>query len=236
MSTIRLARLMLIDRFPGPDNKNMGVPVDGWGKTCVTYPEYPLGEKRFAYTDNSHCPGNYTMMYGTLAGISKTNYCVSHDFSNGKCWVAHCCMTEDVSYAADPTYLMAEPDGTAQPWYVMHRCTTDAVTDLSGSGGAAIPCASMDPYDYGWFWVGGVCPCKDATILDESSHNFGVDVTTDDSVEAGGIFLCVTALTALPSRDFSACVSISIGDEDGGNLSGRFFAIEPVGWAAMCDG
>jgi len=181
------------------------------------------------------------MMYCTLAGVSCTNYCVSHDFSHGKCWVAHCCLTTDTSYAADPTYLMAENDGTAQPYYMMHRCTTESdagykTTDISDSGGAAIPCASMDPYDYGWFWVGGVCPCKDVTIMEGSERlGLGADMTTDDSVTPGGVFLCITALTALPSGEFSACVSISIGDEDGGNLSGRFFAIEPVGWAGTPD-
>lgn len=233
MANLRLTRLSLIDRFPGPDNANVGIPVDGWGTNDGTSPAYPLGEKRMAYTDNSHCPGTYTMMYGTLAGISKTNYCVSHDYSHGKCWVAHCCLTVDVSAAADPTYLMAENDGTIQPFYVMHRCTSDAVTDLSESGGAALPCATMDPYDYGWFWVGGVCPCReDLTIMEGSEIlGLGADMTTDDSVTPGGVFLCFTALTTVPSGEYTACFEVSMGGDPGT----CFWWRAPVGWAAGPD-
>jgi hypothetical protein len=231
MANVRLSRLFLYDRFPGPVNPNKGVPVDGWSKTCVTEAEYPEGEKRMAYTDNSHCPGYYTMMYGTLAGISASNFCVSADFSDGKCFVGHCCLTEDVSHAADPTYLMANPDGTYQPMYVMHRCTTDAVTDLTNAGGAAIPCATMDPYDYGWFWVGGVCPCKEVTSMDESDLGIGVDLTTSGSVIPGGFYLAVTALTALPEADFSAVCEISVG----GAANAKIFATPPVDWSGAPD-
>ena len=231
MATIRLSRINLYDRFPGPVNPNKGVPVDGWAKTCVTYPEYPVGEKRMGYTDNSHCPGTYTMMYGTLAAGSDTNFCVSEDFSNGKCWVAHCCLSEDVSYAGDPTYLMANPDGTTQPWHVMHRCTSLLETDLSSSGGAAIPCATMNGYDYGWFWVGGVCPCKDVTIMDESDTGAGCDMTTYGDIVAGGFHLCVTDYATWMIRDFSNAWEISIG----GTTNAFTFAWPVVGWAAGPD-
>ena len=231
MATLRLARLSLIDRFPGPDNANIGIPVDGWARPCVTYPEYPLGEKRMAYTDNSHCPGTYTMMYGTLAGISATNYCISKDFSHGNCWVAHCCLTVDASAGGDPTYLMAENDGTIQPFYVLHRCTSDAVTDLSELGGAALPCATMSPYDYGWFWVGGVCPCKDATIMDESDTGLGCDITTDDTVTPGGVYLCFTALTTMPAGEWSGCFEVSFGGA-ATTVTGQ---PAPIGWAAGPD-
>lgn len=232
MANIRLSKVSLYDRFPGPANPNKGVPVDGWGKTCVTEPEFPVGEKRMAYTDNSHCPGMYTMMYGTLAGISVTNYCVSHDFSDGKCWVAHCCLTTDVSHAVDPTYLMANPDISVQPMYVMHVCGTDAVVDLSNGGGAAIPCATMNPYDYGWFWVGGVCPCKDLTIMEGSeTDGYGADMTTDDAVVCGGIHLCITAYTGVPSGDPTACYAISVG----GNANAKIYTYPPIGWASGPD-
>lgn len=227
MANVRLSRINLYDRWPGPVNPNYGVPVDGWGVNDGTAPVYPVGEKRMKYTDNSHCPGYYTMMYGTLACISRTNYGISHDFSDGKCWVGHCCLTEDVSYAVDPTYLMAMPDGTYQPMYVMHQCTTDAVTDLTNSGAAAIPCCTMDGYDYGWFWVGGVCPCKDITIMDGSdTDGIGADMTVV-TLRIGGVHLCVTATTALPESDFSAVAEISVGGNANALVFGRF----PIGWS-----
>ena len=234
-ATLRLTRINLYDRFPGPVNPNRGVPVDGWGKNDGTIPAFQLGEKRMAYTDNSHAPGYFTMMYGALAGVSKTNYCVSHDYSHGKCWVGHCCLTTDVSHAADPTYLIGNPDGTAQPWHVMHRCTSVSdtgfrTTDMSSAGGAAIPCGTMDPYDHGWFWVGGVCPCKDVTIMGGSAGD-GADMTTYGDVETGGVYLCATALATWMIREISNAWAISIG----GAANAFTFAMPPIGWASMCD-
>jgi hypothetical protein len=196
MAGLPLSKLVLNDGFPGPVNPNLGIPKNGWnrgGQGCVTSPEYPVGTKIMAYTDNTHCPGWYTMYYGTLA-----SYCadadVSADFSDGKFWCSHTCLTAD---AADATYELATNDGSSQPAYVLASCYTTAGWDGTKGAPIAVPCASMDGYDYGWFWVGGVCPCADATIIDGTSGDgVGVDVTTDD-VRAGAVFLEYTATTGL---------------------------------------
>jgi len=226
MANLRLARVYLYDRFPGPVSPNYGVPTDGWINDG-TAPLHPLGEKRMAYTDNSHCPGWYTMYYGNFAGISGTNYCISKDFSDGKCWVAHCCLSEDVSHAADPTYLMSNPDGTTQPAHVLMQAFSDAVTDLSNGGGVGLPCATMDPYDYGWFWVGGSCPCKDVTIMDESDTGFGVDMTTNGTVVPGPVYMCHTGTTSLLSGEITVNWEISVG----GNANTFFGRWPPIGVA-----
>jgi len=233
MANLRLSEVVLTDRWPGPVNPHLGIPKEGWDGTehsGVTAPAYPVGTKIMAYTDNSHCPGWYTMYYGNLAAISDTNYGISEDFSDGKCWCGHCCLTADVSEDGDPTYLIALSDGTYQPAYVMHQCTTEAVTDLSNGGGACIPCCTLDGYEYGWFWVGGVCPCKDVTVMADNDYassegGIGVDMTTDGTVKKGqGFYLtCNTASEVELSGEFSLCIGVSNAGE---NIYAR-----PVGYA-----
>jgi len=205
------------------------VPKNGWNAAGVTAPAYPLGTKIMGYTDNSHCPGWYTMYYGNLAAISGTNYGISADFSDGKCWCMHCCLTVDAD--SDATYKIALNDGTYQPAYVVHQCGTDQVTDATVGGGACLPCVTLDPYEYGWFWVGGVCPCKDVTIMDESDSGIGVDMTTLGDVERASLFLCITAKTALLTCDFSQVTSFTcrgLGDEEGQLAA-------PIGWSMAPD-
>lgn len=236
MANIRLHKIILKDQWPGAANPNCGIPVDGWGVNDGTSPAYPVGQKRMVYTDNSHQPGMYTMLYGNLAAVSDTNFCISHDFSNGKCWCAHCCLSVDVSWAADPTYQIANHDNTAQPMYVMHMCSSlvDSVgtSDYSNSGGAALPCCSMDGYDYGWFWVGGVCPCKDATIMEGSeTDGNGADMTTDDTIIGGGnVFLDVTARSQVPTSEFTlTAIELSLGAET------QVVIPNSIGWASGPD-
>ena len=197
MATIQLSKLVLTDNFPGPVNSNQGVPANGWnnGGACVTSPEYPVGEKRMAYTDNTHCPGWTTFYYGTLACYSNLAD-VSADFSDGKFWCSHCCLTAD---AADATYEMATNDGSSSPAYVLATCYTAAGWDGTKGAPLAIPCATMDGYDYGWFWVGGVCPCKDVTVLQGTAGSeAGADVTTSD-VKPGPFMLVYDTAAAKPT-------------------------------------
>lgn len=231
MANIRLSKIILKDQWPGPVNPKVGRPVDGWSVNDGTVPVYPVGQKRTEYTDNTHQPGMYTMYYGNLACTSGTNYDISADFSDGKQWCSHVCLTEDVSYAADPTYLIANSDGTSQPMYVMHLCSTDPVTDYSNSGGVCLPCATLAGYEYGWFWVGGVCPCKDVTIMDESDTGAGVDMTTDGHVIPGGnLFLDITARSCLITSEFTlTAIELSLGAES------QVVTPNSFGWASAID-
>ena len=230
MATTRLGALILKDKSPGVASMKKGIPVDGWtGATHfgVTAPTYPPGEKRAHFTDNSHNPGWYTMFYGAFAEWSGTNHCISADISDGLCWVAHTCMTQDVSYAADPTYISAVWDGSLQPWYVVSSCTTASSTkDVSGCGMLALPCGSLDGGQYGWFWCGGVCPCKDVTFLDDvSASGTGADLTSL-GVVSGGVHLCQTGGTCmLTSQDWSNTIDATIPNTE----------MDHCGWATESD-
>jgi hypothetical protein len=196
MANLPLGKLVLIDGFPGPVNPNVGVPANSWnrnGAGCVTYAEYPPGTKSMGYSDASTAPGWYTMYYGSLACYSSAAD-VSADFSDGKMWCSHTCLTTD---AADATYEIADADGSSQPAHILASCYTTAGWDGTKGAAIAVPCATMDGYDYGWFWVGGVCPLNDVTLFQGTAGSAaGADVTTDD-VRAGAVFLEYTAATGL---------------------------------------
>lgn len=212
MANLRLSMVMLKDKTPGATEK-MGIPVDGWDGTisCSTVAGFQPGTKVRHYTDNSNNPGWYTMLYGCIAEASETNHCISADVSDGLGWVAHTCLTEDVSDVAggDPTYTSAYWNGTVQPFWVMGTCTSVdlATKDITGCGQVGLACCSMSDHQYGWFWIGGVCPCKDVSYLDDVSRVWtGADMTTL-GVVAGHVHLCQTGGSAmLTSQDFSSTV------------------------------
>jgi hypothetical protein len=231
MANIRLSKITLKDQWPGPVNPNYGTPTDGWAKNDGTAPAYPVGQKRMGYTDNTKQPGMYTMIYGTLACQSESSFDISADFSDGKCWCAHVDMTEDVSHAGDPTYRIANPDGTSQHMYVMHQCVSDALTDYTNSGGVCVPCCSASGYDHLWFWCGGVCPCKDVTIMDESDTGEGCDMSTDGNVYGGGnLFLDITAKSAVLTSEFTlTSIELSLG------AATQLVTPNSFGWATAAD-
>ena len=210
MANLPLTKLVLYDRFPGAPNPNLGIPSGGWNNTTdneVTSPTYPPGTKIQAYSDNSHAPGHYIMYYGSFAAYS-ADADVSGDYSDGRFWCSHCCLTDDV---ADATYEIASGDGSSQPPHVLAACFTTLGWDGTKGSPIAVPCATLDGYDYGWFWVGGVCPASDVTILRGlADSDAGADVTTDD-VQAGDVFLEYTATTGL----MTACDITQITDATG---------------------
>jgi len=170
------------------------------------------------------------MYYGNLAAVSDVNYGISADFSDGLMWCAHCCLTADAG--GDLTYKIALDDGTNCPAYIMHQCDANASTDMTNGGAACIPCGTLDYYEYGWFWVGGVCPCKDATIMDGATGDgIGVDITTDGAVIAGAVWLCCNTVNEVAlTGDYSDTVGVSCaGDVDGGMIP------EPWAWAMGVD-
>ena len=210
MATLRLSHLILNDKWPGFPNPNYGTPSEGWDNTIDNFkttseqntpPRYTPGTKIMGYTDNTNCPGNYTMMYLQYHDPSSVD--ISADFSDGMMFCCHIdgskCMNADTSIS---------------PYYVVSRCYTGSTltvaTDQTKGMPIAVPCATItadssvaltsgSPADlsygdaYGWFWVGGVCPCKDVTLMQGTiGSEKGADVSTDSVLTRGAVIMCVT--------------------------------------------
>lgn len=198
-NAIPLSSVQLVDNWPGPVNFNAGIPTNGWDNTVdnfetsdathlVQNPPQMIGEKRAAYTDNSHCPGWYTMMY--LCYHSFENACVSADMSDSLQLCTHYDGSDCEWY-----------DNSHSPYFVVTNEITKGITDATKGMRIAFPCASLasdgtDAYasgqgdSWGWFWVGGVCPCKEATILDGTAGNgLGVEFECASTFTGGPMTL-----------------------------------------------
>lgn len=202
-SAIPLSSVQLVDRWPGPVNPNIGKPVGGWDGTADCFkttaagtpPGQPIGQKRMGYTDNTHCPGWYTMMY--LQYHSFENACVSQEFSDS----LQLCTPYDGS---DCEWF----DNSFASYFVVTNEITYGNSDATRGMRIAFPCATMDSDgtscdpsannaygdQWGWFWVGGVCPCKDATILDATlGLGLGVDFECSSTYQGGPLTLDVSS-------------------------------------------
>jgi hypothetical protein len=195
-NVIPLSSIQLVDNWPGPVNPGIGKPVNGWDGSTSCFsttsgnitPTCSVGQKRMAYTDNSHCPGWYTMMY--LSYHSFESGAVSADFS-------------------DTEFICVKSDQSTEEWYdnsfASYFVVTNEITignsDFTKGCRVAIPCSTMgsdgtasygNGYgdNWGWFWVGGVCPCKDATILDGTvGSGYGAEVACSSTYEGGPLAL-----------------------------------------------
>lgn len=246
MATLRLTKLVLDDKWPGPVNPNLGIPTGGWdnskdnfstadatGRAQNAGDAVPLGQKRMAYTDNSNCRGSYTMMYLCLHSF-EDGMDVSQDFSDG-----HFFHAPNLTSNADLSQTEWS-DTSRGPYFVVSRCTTG--NDFTTAGGpVAIPCSTKTYSDgtvnatngygdgYGWFWVGGVCPCKDVTIMDDSGFFTGVDLTVDSLVRKGPVFLCQTGAAAW----LMSCDPSNVMDDTAGAALNPSAAALRIGW--VCD-
>ena len=258
MAGINLSSLILTDRWPGPVNPFLGKPTDGWDSTLSCFkttstnnePKYPLGTKIMAYTDSSWNPGWYTMMYlmyHTFEGAVDGCDC-SKDWSVGglpACY--HVCWSQSKS-----TQVCIAETSTA-PYYVVTRCITGTYADSDytrsrGAGPIAIPCwtATSDGTGayaagygdaYGWFWVGGVCPAKDATVMDgknagtgSACAGIGACVSGSWGTKAQGLVYCEVsqaAYTTYLTCDISNLMVLT-GDVSYGPLS-----TQPIGIQCM---
>lgn len=246
MANLRLTRLILNDTWPGVPNARIGIPTDGWDNTIDNFssadetaralnargkfPPVPLGEKRMAYTDNSNCPGWYTMMYLCLHSFEE-GMDISCDFSDGNFFHGPTLTNSDTSTSE-------WSDTSLGPYFVVSRCTTGS--DFTRAGGPiAIFCSTNTSSDgtivatrgygdgYGWAWVGGVCPCKDITLFDDSLSLKGVDLTVDSPMHRGPVFLENTSGCAL----LMSCDNTNIKDADpseGNNL--MIAGARAIGW------
>jgi hypothetical protein len=242
MVSIPLSKIALVDRWPGVPNPFLGVPVNGvdateWNfstmdDTAKTFaPPFPPGTKIRTYTDNSECPGFYTMMY--LARHEFSSECISSDISEAVIFcapVAKTCSTHTAWAGSDGATALA-------PYFMVQSCYSGQVSELTGtkkSSLMAVPCTTTDadssitlttdPYAtgyghaWGWFWVGGVCPVKDISFyrgLADASF-LGAEISTDTN-DRGALYSCWTGGTFLPSGDPSTSAG---GQIDGGDAFG----------------
>lgn len=198
-NVIPLSSVQLKDNWPGTVNINApGIPTNGWDNTVSNFqttsgnitPMHQIGEKRMAYTDNSHCPGWYTMMY--LSYHAFESGCISADMSDSVQLCVHAEVTDCEWY-----------DNSHTPYFVVTNEVTIGTTDYSKGARIGFPCATLasDATDsgpdgnsygdsWGWFWVGGVCPCKEATILDGTAGSgYGVEFECASTYEGGPLSL-----------------------------------------------
>lgn len=207
MANIRLTDIVLTDRWPGVPNNQIGIPTDGWDNTIDNFKStaatdtipHPLGEKRMVYTDNTEASGWYTMMYLQVCDASNLTTDVSADLSQSNIFYAHNDTTECVGVGAE----------SRAPYYVVGRCSTDIVNDATKGSPLAVRCCSVqndgstgdtNQYGdgYGWFWIGGVCPCKDATQLQGLAGSLaGADITVG-ILERGPFMIDATLLLVTP--------------------------------------
>jgi hypothetical protein len=193
MATCRLCHIILNDGWPGAVNPNLGIPCDGWDNTVHNFntgddtakafdPPVPPGTKIMSYTDNTVSPGNYTMMYMCFHDYSELD--ITKDFSDGLFWCGKSgLLGMSTSHLAD---------GSKAPYYVVGRCYTAASAEITEMNAIAVPCCEMSSDGtvsatngygdfWGWFWVGGVCPAKECTIMSDLTYGStcwgGVDVT-----------------------------------------------------------
>ena len=212
---LKLSQLMLYDKWPGPVNPNLSIPTDGWDNTVdnftttegnTTPPNYTVGTKIMSYTDNTFCAGWYTMMYLMFHDSSSAD--ISGDFSDGNMYCSHYDGSKANKYQVDIS---------AVPYYVTTRCYSagggDHGSDITSGSPIAFPCATISADSsiqhvdddafatgfgdaYGWFWVGGVCPCADATLLQGTAGSLaGADISVDTLMRKGAVMAEYSAHT-----------------------------------------
>lgn len=248
--TLRLAHLVLQDKWPGVPNPNLSIPTGGWDSTRWCYkttstteddnPGYPIGTKIMAYEDNSECPGWYTMMYMAFHSIEGAAAAgdISSDFSESNFFCFHYDGSHAVRYDVDTSTV---------PYFVVASCYTNSTaglcTDTSrGVCGAALACwtasgdgtaAYTQGYGdaFGWFWVGGVCPLSDVSLFWGLGDNttLGVDITVDTLMRRGPV---MAELTAASLHLFTSDVSNII---DATALVGQSGAELVIGWTCASD-
>lgn len=201
---------------------NSGVGGKGWDNTYDNFntiddtvnamnPPIPLGEMRTAYTDNTNCPGWYTMIYLALHAFSGED--ISGDFSTGHPF----CSIADGSKTQWGDGSMAGP-------FTVGACYTSIAVEVTEGMPLVLSCAThnpdaslhssiTDPYttglgcSYGWFWCEGVCPCKDVTLMQGLAGSLkGADITVEANMRVGNVMGCFTTGTGnflLISTDLS---------------------------------
>lgn len=186
---------VMLDCWPGVPNSQAPTVPNGFDSTqagnfaVAGSPTYPCGTKIQGFQDStvgaggSHVAnkGYYTMMYAQY-----------HDYTTGD--------------LTDPGMVVTMACCSAQALGEMGVAQDiTSGNDISLAGGpAGIACCSLSDTQYGWFWVGGVCPNYDVTSLD--------DVTgfiTDGNVTAGDP-LCIRS-NDVTQASLCALSDLSVG-------------------------
>jgi len=207
MARLRLTKLILEDNWPGVPDQRFSTPTNGWDNTVDNFSSADntarafnnsggsrrirIGEKRQGYTDNTNCQGKFTMMYLCLHSFEK-GLDISRDFSDGNMFHAPAgpgCISNSVW-----------SDGSTGPYFVVSRGGFGS--DVSKHCAVAVFCstntysvgpdACVNGYGdgYGWAWVEGVCPCKEIAIFDDKTGSLkGAEITVDDNLDAGPVYL-----------------------------------------------
>ena len=243
-NTVPLTALTLIDNWPGVVNPAVSIPTDGWDNTKDNFTTTAagqlspvrIGQKRMAYSDNSHAPGWYTMMYLKYHTFEDSDISIG-DF----CANTGICCHYDASQAED-----YKVDISKVPYFVVSNDITD--TDAGTAGEltpgmrVSFPCATMssdgssaltDGFGdvFGWHWVGGVCPVNDATILDDlAGTGVGAGIGCGSMMISGGVIAGIsTASIYIESPDMSAVSNAD--NSEGGNVPGLMGFIDTSGIA-----
>lgn len=181
-----LHHILLYDKWPGKSNPNLGIPAGGWDSTlyscCQTAPTYPPGMKISAYQDHTYCEGAYTMCYmcflessdlaQDLGAISDT-YGICGDIGGE---------------GADSVDLLEGSYGgvvdyTESLWWIVTNCHSNS--DVSACGRIAVCAHDMSTGEFGWFWVGGVCPVGEVTKFDGQAAGVGSEMGGDGNIVMG---------------------------------------------------
>lgn len=176
---IELHKILLYDKWPGTPNPNLGVPAGGWDSTlysaCQSAPAYLPGTKISAYQDHTYCEGAYTMCYMCFLESSDWNFDVLCPSDTENAFVCsdiggECADSIDLvegSYAGVVDY-------TESLWWIVTNSYTNG--DASATGRVALPTAAFSTGEFGWFWVGGVCPIAEVTFFDGQAGGVGSEL------------------------------------------------------------
>jgi len=178
MAVTNIREIVLYDNWPGCPNPTLSRPNDGWDGTitaCLSAPAYEPGTKIMFQSDSTYTPGMVTMCYMRYIEGSDT---ASDDGDAGDLsdHEAVCC---HVNSSGSDGLDAAAADATERQWWnVSHDTTNTDATLAGGVGAVAVACGEMSTGEYGWFWVGGVCPYLDVTKFDNLTTGAGTDVLT----------------------------------------------------------
>lgn len=158
MGSLAQEDFVLIDCFPGIPNTLAPKPKNGFDSTnagnraASGSPTYPAGTKIQGFQDstvgaggsNVANKGYYTMLYAQY-----------HDYTTGDCSAGQIC-----TWACASSQALGEMGVSLD---------ISGGNDVTMGGPCAIACVSVGDTQYGWFWVGGVCPNYDVTSMDDFS-------------------------------------------------------------------
>ena len=183
---IGLHKILLYDHWPGEPNPNLGVPAGGWDNTstcqCQSVAYYPPGTKASAYSDFTYCPGNYVMCYMMYSeGGTFSDDLLAISEGGGICAdTGDDCDTETDALSA--CYGTVH-DITYSKWWII---TNDfANSEASHCGRVAVGIGAMCEGEFGWFWVGGVCPAADITWYDQQTGGVGTEMLGEGNIVQG---------------------------------------------------